>query len=210
MGDEQIIRRGHRNYVGAKWEVLGALQLDFLKSRGLNPHHVLYDIGCGSLRAGVFFIPYLEKGNYCGIDREKTLIELGISQEIGETLYQENKPEFVISKDFNFHEFSKKPDYAIAQSLFTHLTLKDIRKCLSKLREVKSDGCQFYATFDQEGVTPMSNHRKGLPNPPWSHSNLTFYYTKDQMKKCGDKTGWKFKYIGDWLHPSKQQMVLYY
>ncbi len=210
MGEAQIKQRGHRSYVGAKWETLGRMQLDFMRSRGLRPDHVLYDIACGSLRAGVFFIPYLMRGHYCGIERERTLVELGISQELGIEIYNDKKPEFVITKDFEFSKLSKKPDYAIAQSLFTHLNIKDIKKCLKRLGEVSSKGCQLFATFDEEGVTPKFNERRDLPNPPWSHSNLTFYYTKKQMKRCGEKTGWQFAYIGDWQHPLKQQMVLYY
>jgi SAM-dependent methyltransferase len=210
MGPEQIRERGHRNYVGAKWDVLGKLQLEFLVKNGLQPHHVLYDIACGSLRAGIHLIPYLNKGNYIGIDKEKLLIELGIDKELGQDMYQKKKPEFLVTDSFEFEKISKSPDYAIAQSLFTHLTLKDITKCLRKLRAIAKTGCKFYATFDEEQVTPKAKKRQGLPNPPSSHSNLTFYYSSNDIESCVKKANWSYQYIGDFGHPSKQQMVLFW
>src|ERR1700756_713587 len=68
---------GHRAYIGGRWEEYGQLEFDFMVSRGLKPEHVLLDIACGSLRAGVHFIPYLDAGNYLGIEKEDALIKQG-------------------------------------------------------------------------------------------------------------------------------------
>src|SRR5208282_4584116 len=72
------IRSGsHREFVGGMWDEIGALQFEFLKEQGLAPGHRLVDIGCGCLRGGVHFVPYLQKGGYCGIDLNASLIEAG-------------------------------------------------------------------------------------------------------------------------------------
>lgn len=210
MGSEQISKRGHRDYVGGKWETLGKLQFDFLCSQGLLPEHTLYDIACGSLRAGIHFIPYLDKENYCGIDREAELISSGLNKELDPIVYTKKTPQLVVSSAFEFSKFSKQPDFAIAQSLFTHLIPQDICLCLRNLLVVAKKTTQFYATFDEEGVTPKSQIRQGLPNPPWSHSNLTFYYHIIDMEAFAKSSGWKFHYIGDWGHPLNQRMVLFY
>jgi hypothetical protein len=76
---------GHRDYVGALWEQVGILQFEFMVSQGLRPQHVLLDVGCGSLRGGVHFIPYLEPGNYLGIDKERRLIRSGLKREISKS-----------------------------------------------------------------------------------------------------------------------------
>lgn len=55
---------GHRNYVGGLWDEIGLLQFEFLKSRGLKPHHVLVDIACGSLRAGVQNPQFVISGSF--------------------------------------------------------------------------------------------------------------------------------------------------
>ena len=68
-GPEGIKEMGHRQYVGGCWDEIGRLQFDYLVSQGLRPNHYLLDIACGSLRAGIHFIPYLEPGHYLG-DRQ--------------------------------------------------------------------------------------------------------------------------------------------
>lgn len=61
---------------------------------GLREYHYLLDIGCGSLRAGRFFIMYLKIGHYFGIDPEKWLIEEAIRKELGIDLIRIKKPTF--------------------------------------------------------------------------------------------------------------------
>ncbi len=138
---------GHRQYVGGDWDALGRLQFEFMLKMGLKPQHVLLDVGCGALRAGVKFIDYLDEEKYLGLDREKRLIQIGIKQELGRDLMRRKSPEFVVSDNFEFEKFSKQPDFAIAQSLFTHLAEADIRLCLQKLRRFMNPGGRFYATW---------------------------------------------------------------
>ncbi|HEY2200624.1 MAG TPA: hypothetical protein VGH56_01955, partial [Solirubrobacteraceae bacterium] len=66
-GDLGVGMVGHRAYIGGRWEEYGQLEFDFMVERGLRPEHVMLDIACGSLRAGVRLIPYLDAGNYLGI-----------------------------------------------------------------------------------------------------------------------------------------------
>jgi len=67
----------------------------------------------------VRLIPYLDRGNYLGIEKEETLVRIGIAKELGPELYTSKAPEFVISQTFEFEKFSRKPNFALAQSLFT-------------------------------------------------------------------------------------------
>src|SRR4051794_18522910 len=76
---------GHREFVGGwggMWDSHGRRQLDFLVSHGLQPSDVLLDIGCGSLRAGKYFIPYLEREHYLGFDKHRALIDAGLRKEL--------------------------------------------------------------------------------------------------------------------------------
>jgi hypothetical protein len=180
---------------------MGRLQFEFLVNEGLQPYHYLLDIACGSLRAGVHFIPYLEAGHYLGIDKEHELIRLGIKEELGSQLYELKKPRFVVSGDFQFDRFGVRPDYALAQSLFTHLPASLINACFRRLRlHIHEDGV-FYATFF-ETETEISN-----PSKPHDHGY--FGYTRRQMEGFGAGNGWKSEYIGDWNHPQGQVMVRY-
>jgi hypothetical protein len=193
---------GHRDYVGGLWEVLGALQFRFLVGQGLEPHHVLLDVACGSLRGGVRFVPYLDPGNYLGIDMHRRLIDAGVDLELGQKLTALKKPEFVVSDIFEFGSFSKRPDFAIAQSLFSHLESGDITLCLRNLRAVAKASTKLYASFF-ESQRPHSNAEQSDPRGK-------FLYTRDQMSQFGEQCGWKTRYIGDWGHPRDQKMFEYF
>jgi len=197
-GDEGIARDGHRAYVGGLWEELGRLQLDFLVGQGLRPHHVLLDIACGSLRAGVHLIPYLEPGHYLGLEKERRLVELGLADELGPVRVAERRPELVIGADFPFHRFSRRPDLSIAQSLFTHLTAEDITLCLGRLRAFVAPGHHLYATY--KAGDPAGNPRR-------SHARHGFRYPVDRLAALGDAAGWSVTEIGDWGHPRGQRML---
>jgi hypothetical protein len=199
-GPEGIRRLGHRQYVGGMWDEIGRLQFDFLVSEGLRPHHYLADVACGSLRAGVHLVPYLEPGHYLGIDKEPDLIEAGI-RELGQAVYEEKRPDLVVSGDFEFERFHARPDYAIAQSLFTHLPAPMVATAFRKLRSsIARDGA-FYATFF------LSD--RPVANPDAPHDYLPFRYTREQMERFGTDHGWTARYIGDWEHPRGQVMVRY-
>jgi len=52
----------------------------------LRQHHKLLDIGCGSLRNARVLIPYLNIGNYYGIEPNYGLVNEGIANELGQDL----------------------------------------------------------------------------------------------------------------------------
>ena len=190
---------GHRSYVGGLWEHLGSLQFRFMVDHGLEPQHVFLDIACGSLRAGVRFIPYLEPGNYLGIDVKQGLIDAGIQTELGQKLYSLKRPEFVASETFEFSRFSKQPDFALAHALFIHLTDQQILTCLRNLRAVAHDKTKLYATF----LESSEPRRTVLDHHPFVIIN----HTRAQMSEFGRLSGWGFRYIGEWGHPRGQIIV---
>jgi SAM-dependent methyltransferase len=200
-GYEGIQQLGHRGYVGGNWDIIGQLQYDFLLTQGLKPHHTFIDVACGALRAGVHLIPYLNKGNYLGIDMEEELVKLGIEKELGMNLFEAKQPEFIISGEFEFTRFSKNGDYAIAQSLFTHLIPRDIEQCMANLYPCMNSNGKFFVTFNRSDVTQQ--------NPRLSHPHERFWYTAPQMHAFGEKYGWGSQYLGEWGHPGKQEMMLY-
>lgn len=193
---------GHRAFVGgngALWDEIAELQLAFLKSEGLETKHTLVDVACGSLRAGRLFINYLDAGNYLGIDKEVDLIIRGVAEELGISTFIEKRPLFVVSDNFSFNKFSRRPDYAIAQSLLTHLTAEDIYRCFKSLRKFITDDGKFYATFF-EVQSPIDNCLS-------SDAIDCFFYSRDQMNTLANLAGWHMQYIGDWGHPRHQKMM---
>ena len=186
---------GHRDYVGGRWLEVSRLQTDFMIKIGLRPDHVLLDVGCGSLRGGVEFIPYLHAGNYLGLDSSNRLIQVGIKEELGRRLLKLKSPEFVVSRHFEFEKFSKKPDFAIAHSIFTHLNESNIRLCLDELRRFVNPGCRLYATYF-------------IADAPQTNQKI-YQYSREMVEDFGAKAGWTVNYIGEWGHPENQMMVEY-
>jgi len=100
----------------------------------MRQHHSLLDIGCGSLRGGRLFIPYLNSNCYYGVEPEKWLVKEGISKECGQDLINLKSPSFLYTRDFSFDRFNVKFDYILAQSVFSHTTSEQIQKCLNAVR----------------------------------------------------------------------------
>jgi hypothetical protein len=189
---------GHRGYVGGKWDEIGKLQFDFMVGRGLRPEDVFLDIACGSLRGGVHFIKYLDPGNYLGIDKERTLVQRGLSRELPRAVRKDKRPEFVVSDAFEFDRFSRKARLSLAQSLFTHLIPPQIELCLANLRAYVPDEHEAYATF-------MAGDSGA--NPSASDDEKRFHYTVAELAGIGERTGWRADYLGDWGHPRGQVMM---
>ncbi|MGH6947651.1 MAG: hypothetical protein ACREDZ_10020 [Kiloniellales bacterium] len=192
-GVQGVACYGHRSCVGGDWQKHGQYQFDFMRSQGLTPSDVLFDIGCGSLRGGVRFIPFLEAGNYLGMEKEAELLRAGIERELDAGLMEDKKPELVVSDSFEFHKIGKDATYAFAGSVFSHLTADHIRLCLGNLREKAQVDCKFFATYF-EADKKRVNYSK-------SHAHYSFYYTRSEMEEMGRQNGWSPTYLGDWAHP---------
>ena len=140
----------YRGFVGREeqYDLIGAMQFNLLTTLGLRDYHKFLDIGCGSLRGGRLFIPYLNKGCYCAIEPEKWLVEDGFNNEIGVSIIEIKAPRFVHSFDYPVDSFGEKFDFILAQSIFTHAPQEDIVKCMKKVQQnLVSPGGLLAATF---------------------------------------------------------------
>src|SRR5262249_31347157 len=166
----------------------------------LKPEHHLYDIACGSLRAGAVLIPYLNAGHYHGMDRWQWLLDKGVAEELCTEAAREKTPDLIANSAFAFELFSAPPDFALAQSLFTHLPMNDIERCLRNLRKVAKPTTVFFASFLV--VDEPYN------NAATAHDHANFYYTSGEMEAAARRTGWRPTYIGDWKHPTPEQVMM--
>ncbi len=200
-GDKGIEKRGHRGYVGGMWDEIGGLQFNFLVSKGLKPENYLLDIACGSLRLGVKAIPYLEPEHYLGIEKESSLVSAGFEKELDQSLRKAKRPNIVISDSFEFKNIGQKADFAIAQSLFSHLPQNLINLCFKNLHPWLADTGTFYATYYMT--------ERPIDNPKKPHDHAYFAYTKSEMCAFGESNGYSANYIGNWNHPRGQVIVEY-
>lgn len=141
--------RHYRAFVGPpqNYDLMSAVQFHLMTALGLREFHYLLDIGCGSLRGGKLFIPYLLPGRYYGVEPERWLVEEGIKQECGEDLVEIKKPTFDCFTDFGFFRFKRQFDFMLAQSIFTHATQAQIRKCLAEAARCMTPSCILAASI---------------------------------------------------------------
>jgi SAM-dependent methyltransferase len=198
---ERIRRWGHRAYVGGPdpeaWYGIGKHQYHYLVAQGLRPQHRFLDIACGALRLGQYLIPFLEEGHYFGLDGEEVLVQAALEHELLPAVVSVKKPRFSFNYDFNF-DFVESFDYAIAQSLFTHLTIEDIVKCFANLKPKANRDSTFYFTYF-EG--------KSSENPTESHANRGWRYSVEELRQAAEGAGWKMTNIGDWGHQRGQKIA---
>ena len=196
----------HRGAVGGLWDELGKLQLDFLVAEGLRPEHYLLDVGCGSLRAGVHFIRYLETGHYYGIDRNGERLEAGRTVELPRYGLTEKRPVLERLDDFAVGSLGRQFDYAVAQSVFTHIPADAIELCLRNVAEVLVPGGRFFATYNERtGEGPDRVDRSELPYD----KDPIFRYDYAELARLVEGTGLEAERIGDWGHPRDQQMAVF-
>ncbi len=201
----------HRTDIDDVWEEIGQLQFEFLKDNGLQACHCLLDVGCGALRGGVHFIRYLEQGNYVGVDMNQSVLDAGYDVTLRMLNLQSRMPrENLIRIDaFDFTKLDRQFDFAMAQSLFTHLTFNQIRECLTRLTQVVEVGGIFFASFFELPRT-MSTARPHLHSPgdvtTYSAADPYHYWLSD-MFYAALELPWQVRYIGDWGHPRALRML---
>lgn len=139
MDDSKLKPGDHhyKAYVGPpdQYDLMGATQFNLLTTLGLRANHSLLDFGCGSLRAGKLFIPYLDKDKYCGIDPNTWLVEEGIDYEVGKDLLRIKNPCFNFNKNFKTDVFDQQFDFILAQSIFSHASGDNITIILKNFKE---------------------------------------------------------------------------
>jgi len=181
----------HRRYVGEKknYDIIGAYQFMVLFQLGLREKHTLLDIGCGSLRAGRFFIQFLAAGHYYGIEPNNWLIREAIDKEIGRDSINLKYPFFSYNGNFDFSNFRKYDfDYILAHSIFSHASEKQIEKCINEICKVLKKNGIFIFTFCD-----------GRPNnikKDWTYPGKVKYtlsFMKNKLIKYGLK-GYKLNY----------------
>ena len=200
FSEDDIETGAHRRFVsgkGGEWDRDGLRQLTFLKEHGLRPDHRFIDIGCGALRAGRHLIDYLDAGNYYGVDANRSLLQIGYDRE----LTDEQRAKLPITNlrandRFNV-DFGVEFDMAIAQSVFTHVSLNHMRLCLYRLGKVMSPGGVFYASFvEQPGRVPIDYTYEAKGGRTFLNEKNVFWYHRADMSWAATFGPWKFRYVG--------------
>ena len=189
----------YRAYVGPPqdYDLIAAITFNLLTTAGLRQHHRLIDVGCGSLRAGRLFIPYLNVGNYIGIEPNRWLVEEAIKHEIGQDLIRIKAPIFIFESRLPNTDHAPV-DYAVAQSIFSHASRLQIRDWLKSIFDHLKPNGAFFATF-MAGKEDYAGHE-------WVYPGCVTY-RPETMAELADETGFRFTQL-NWRHP-RQSWTLF-
>jgi SAM-dependent methyltransferase len=207
---EAEVKEGeHRNLVGGLWDEIGGLQFDFIKSQGLDPSHRFLDVGCGSLRGGIHFIRYLEPGRYYGIDMNSSLLNAGREVELPRAGLTDRDPHLLVNETFDFRRFGTTFHYALAVSVFTHVSINAIQRCLVNMASVLEPGGKFFATyFPAPRLHTLEELRHAGPGQVITRSDADpFHYHPSVFEFLATDLPLTVRNIGEWNHPRGQYML---
>ena len=203
MADLQSDDDFHRAYVGpaGEYDFAAAWQFNLLTLVfGLREYHHLLEIGCGSLRAGRLFIPYLLRDHYCGLEPNEWLVRDGIDKEVGADLVRLKRPLFRSDDDFSLSRFGRTFDFVLAQSVFSHTAKSQIASCLVEARRVlKPDGL-LVATF-LEG-------QQDYGGDAWVYPDCVEFTWNTMVQLAADR-GLGCRPL-DWGNPNGQKWVIFH
>ena len=109
-----------------EFEVTSQVPYQLAIKHGLQPHSRVLEIGCGCLRVGYWFIDFLDKGGYSGIEPNIPMLDAGKELILG-NLESEKRPNFSHNDRF---DFGGTFDFVIAFSIWSHASRKQIKQML--------------------------------------------------------------------------------
>ena len=186
----------YRAYVGppVDYDRIAAMTFNLLTTVGLRQQHKVLDIGCGSLRVGRLLIPYLNKGNYLGVEPNGWLIKDGIRHELGNDLVRIKKPVFIVADSLHERADVAQVDFAFAQSVFSHTGLDLLHRWLEEISGALKPEGVLLATFL---VDSQDSTGKG-----WVYPGCV-KFRPETMREVAASHGYKFVLL-DWHHPRQQ------
>ncbi|KAJ1389048.1 hypothetical protein B484DRAFT_425768, partial [Ochromonadaceae sp. CCMP2298] len=200
----------YKSFVGpsVEYDIMGATQFNLLTTLGLRDHHSLLDFGCGSLRAGRFFIMYLSKGNYYCVEPHSELIREAAKHDIGSDLFSLKQPHIYSGSEalFEFDVFDKYDfDFLLAQSILSHTGLGLVRFLLEEFAQLLSpDGLALVTLITLHPDMPVG-HKLHTGND-WVYPGVTEFHPSiiPEVIKSAGLHGSPLKYY----HPRQTWYVL--
>jgi hypothetical protein len=114
----------------------------------------------------------------------------------------------MINDKFELSKFGTFFDYGLAVSLFTHLHINCIVRCLAEIRQVMLPTSKFYLTYFE---APAPRYLSPLTHQP---GNITtnfdadpFHYAFLELESLARQAGLTAQMIGAWGHPRAQNML---
>lgn len=189
----RVRHHGAEHAVGHYEEDMGMFQFErLLDVAGISPSDRVLDLGCGTMRLGRYLIPYLNAGNYIGLDVSPEALETGQARLWGDVVARK-RPTLECNDDLRLDELSEPVDVVWAQSLVSHLPEDDVRELFEALPGALADGGVAYLTF--------------FPEPQSSAKD--YGYLPEHMAAMAEDAGLEFELVAESVleHPKGQRFA---
>ncbi|MDA0241267.1 MAG: class I SAM-dependent methyltransferase [Proteobacteria bacterium] len=124
--------------------------LPYLIANGLKPNDRFLDYGCAFLRTGLYVIPHLEDGLYCGADISMGRIERG-ARMLEEHGISRDRYSVVVIEDSKFRPLQNlKFDWIFSNSVIHFMDDDELSRCLATFNAILSKGGQVHVTFPRQ------------------------------------------------------------
>lgn len=188
----------------SSWYARGCQQLLFLVQNGLQPRHLLLDVGCGNLRGGIHFMHYLGQSNYWAIEKQG---DWEFWDAICANFGLSPTRQIFTNSDFELGNNAPRFFYFIwAQSVFTHLPPHRVEECVRKLMpRLYRDG-SFFATFERGIEIVDSGPKPKRPHYETARAIYPFHF----FEHVADTVDCGVEDRGDWGHPGGLEMIRFF
>lgn len=153
--------------------------------------------------------PLSRARSYCGLDIDGRLLKAGL-KELAAVGVDPARTFLLQDNAFRFDRFNRPFRWAIAQSVFTHLPLNTIMRCLANMEHALESGGRFYATFFENRGRRLSTDDIEEPDGFVAHLDRDpFFYDPDVFRWCVEGSSLSCSLLGEWGHPRNQQILLF-
>jgi len=186
--EEQIKNEDYKATIGGgkeQWDKRGMYQLLCMAHFGMTPEHTFIDIGCGPLRAGDYFIRYLEKENYTGYEynRDYTVIAKRIIEANNQLKSKNPTIYHTVSNMFEFSIGFPTFDYGLAFSVLNHCTDEQRIAFFNNIKSITHPGSRI---FFSHGFWLTDELKEQIPDI-WA----VFRYEENHPSISTESFGWK-------------------
>jgi ABC-type polysaccharide/polyol phosphate transport system ATPase subunit/SAM-dependent methyltransferase len=208
VDDAPLDRAPHRVEAGGLWREAGQWQFDFLRRHGLEKHHRVLDVGCGSLNLAVLLIPFLNAGGYVGLERNRAMLEAGLRIELPRAGLNPAAGQFIYSETFDLSEVPAPFDFAIASSVFPFLSLNSVARCIvSVVRRLGPKG-RFYITGWESDDATRFDPIPRAPGLITFSDREPYHYPLEVLSTICERVGARIERVDDTTHPRGESIYV--
>lgn len=189
--------------VGGDAERQGKWQFELMKNFGLKPEHKFLDIGCGTLRGGLFFIPYLHHSGYTGMDPNPLFIRIA-NRLVTELKIEFLEPTLLLSEDF--YSLQGNFDFLLTQSVLNHLDSNRLVTLVNQISSLMNDKSIWVSTVHFDSSVESNQIRTS--HPFRLNESLNSRFNPDWFELLLSKSGLFIDSISEIKHPNENFSII--